>query len=163
MLDNISNIYHVKMIGRSNIRALVIDMCAGQHERPIISASAIVSSKTHSENYWKTHHTCCIVAPCPFQMSHQTQGSTYSCTCRNRSYKLTDMSMTKHSNMSIVIKKLGKRIPVAISLQSLHTFDLFSTQPKYVFDYKELVRSYLAELFTKLFSHFGITFTRAIC
>ena len=65
------------------------------------------------------------------------------------------MSMTKHSNMSIVIKKkLGKRIPVAISLQSLHTFDLFSTQPKYVFDFKELVRSYLVELFTKLFSHF---------
>ena len=46
------------------------------------------------------------------------------------------MSMTKHSNMSIVIlikfkKKLGKRIPVAMSLQSLHTFHLFSTQPKW--------------------------------
>ena len=144
------------------MRALVIDMCAVQHERPIISTSAIVSSKTHSENCWKTHHTCCIVTPCPFQMSHQIQGSTYSCTSRNRSYKLTDMGMTKHSNMSIVMKKLGKRIPVAISLQSLHTFDLFSTQPKYVFDFKELVRFCLVELFTKLFSRFGITFTRAI-
>ena len=52
------------------------------------------------------------------------------------------MSMTKHSNeYSISNKKLGKRIPVAISLQSLHTFDLFSTQPKYVFNFKELVRS----------------------
>ena len=28
-----------------------------------------------------------------------------------------------------------------ISLQSLHKFDLFSTQPKYVFNFKELVRS----------------------
>ena len=49
--------------------------------------------------------------------------------------------MTKHSNTSIVIKKLGKRIPVAMSLQSLHTSDVFSTQPKYVFNVKELVKS----------------------
>ena len=35
-------ICHVKMIGRSkDARALVIDMCAGQHEWPIISASTI--------------------------------------------------------------------------------------------------------------------------
>ena len=49
-----------------------------------------------------------------------------------------------------------------MSLQSLHTFDLFSTQPKYVFNFKELVKSYLVEILTKLFSRFGITFTHAI-
>ena len=41
-------------------------------------------------------------------------------------------------------------MPVAISLQSLHTFDLSSTQPKYVSNFKELVRSYLVELLTTL-------------
>ena len=73
-----------------------------------------------------------------------------------------DMINKKLSNMSN--KKLGKRIPVAISLQSLHTFDLFSTQPKYVFIFKELVRirSYLVEVLIKIFSRFGIKFTRAI-
>ena len=32
--------------------------------------------------------------------------------------------------------KLGKHIPDAISLQSLHTFNMLSTQPKY--EFKEL-------------------------
>ena len=49
-----------------------------------------------------------------------------------------------------------------MSLQSLHTFDLLSTQPKYVFNFKELVKSYLVELLTKLFSRFGITFTQSL-
>ena len=60
------------------------------------------------------------------------------------------------------VKRVETLQRYTISLQSLHTFDLFSTQPKYVFDFKELVTSYLVELFTKLFSRFGITFSRAI-
>ena len=49
-----------------------------------------------------------------------------------------------------------------MSLQSLHTSDLFSTQPKYVFNFKELVKCYLVELLTKIFSRFGITFTQSL-